>query len=238
MPGAALPTATGGPRENIGLLYQEILTVITRLGSNRQSVADASAFRNQVKSTISTAEAEAFRRGYPAEDARLATFAVVAFLDESVLNSRNPVFADWPRLPLQQELFGVGVAGEIYFQCINRLLTRNDSAVVADVLEVFAICLALGYRGRYSHGGQEGIRPILNSIQEKIQRIRGASLPMSPNWAPPKDAPVRAASDPVARWLGFYAIGSVALALMTFLLFKILLVSGASGLHAVIISSH
>ena len=57
------------------------------------------------------AEQEARSRGYTAEDMRLASFAVVAFLDESVLNLRNPVFADWPRQPLQEELFGHHVAG-------------------------------------------------------------------------------------------------------------------------------
>ena len=71
------------------------------------------------------AEAEATKRGYPAEDVRLATFAVVAFLDESILNSGNPIFADWPRMPLQEELFGVHTAGEMFFQCIDRLMAEE-----------------------------------------------------------------------------------------------------------------
>ena len=49
--------------------------------------------------------------GYSAEDVKLAGFALVAFLDESVLASGNPVFADWPAKPLQEELFGTHVAG-------------------------------------------------------------------------------------------------------------------------------
>jgi len=236
--GQTVASLSPGARENLALVYQEILTAITRLRSNRQSVADAVSFRNQVKSAINAAEAEATRRGYSTEDTRLATFAVVAFLDESILNAQNPVFADWPRMPLQEELFGVHVAGEMYFQCINKLMAMNDSPAVGDVLEIFALCLALGYRGRFSLSGQEGIRTILNSILEKMQRIRGGPRPLSPNWAPPKDALVRKAYDPWARGLAFGAVGCAGLALLLFVLFKVVLVSGVSGLHAVTMSSH
>ena len=93
-------------RENLALIYQEVLTVITRFCTRRQTPTDAGVFRNWMKALIREAESAATAKGYPAEDTRLATFAVVAFLDESILNSNNPVFADWPRMPLQEELFG------------------------------------------------------------------------------------------------------------------------------------
>ena len=101
------PGSTPAPgHENLALIYQEVLTAITRLRSNRQAATDAGVFRNQMKAAITATESEATSKGYPAEEIRLATFAVVAFLDESILNSNNPVFANWPRMPLQEELFG------------------------------------------------------------------------------------------------------------------------------------
>ena len=61
-----LPTR-GARRKNLALIYQEILTAITRFRSNRQTVADAGSFRNQIKGAIGAAEAEAYterlRRG-------------------------------------------------------------------------------------------------------------------------------------------------------------------------------
>src|ERR1035441_1866257 len=98
---SVLPAEAAG-RANLALIYQEILTAITRFRSNRQAVADAGSFRNQIKAAIGAAESEATRKGYAPDDVRLATFAVVAFLDESILNSNNPIFADWPRMPLQR----------------------------------------------------------------------------------------------------------------------------------------
>jgi type VI secretion system protein ImpK len=185
-----------------------------------------------MKTAISAAESVATRKGYSVEDVRLATFAVVAFLDESILNSNNPVFADWPRMPLQEELFGGHTAGEIFFQCIDRLLARSDSPHLADVLEVFALCLLLGYRGRYSLSGQEGIRTVLNAMTDKIQRIRGGTRPLSPNWSPPRDVVRQVAYDPWVRRLAFGAAGFLLLALLLFVGFKLSLMSGASSLHS------
>ena len=71
---------------------------------------------NSILHPLIMAEQDALRRGYGQEDVRVAVFAVVAFLDESILNSQNPMFADWPRRPLQLELFGVQIAGEIFFR--------------------------------------------------------------------------------------------------------------------------
>jgi len=224
--------APGPSRGNLALIYQEVLTAITRFRSNRQVASDAGVFRNQMKAAIKVAETAAMASRYPVEDTRLATFAVVAFLDESILNSNNPVFADWPRMPLQEELFGGHTAGEIFFQCIDRLLARGDAPQLADVLEVYALCLLLGYRGRYSLSGQEGVRPVLEAIGDKIQRIRGKAGPLSPNWAAPHDAVQSKAYDPWLRRLAFGAAGVLLLALILFVGFKLSLSSGASGLHS------
>ncbi len=231
IPQSSRPAPVQG-RENLALIYQEVLTAITRFRSNRQAATDAGAFRNQMKAAISAAESAATAAGYPAEDTRLATFAVVAFLDESILNSNSPVFADWARMPLQEELFGGHTAGEIFFQCIERLLSRSDSPHLADVLEVFALCLLLGYRGRYSLSGQEGIRTVMEAIADKMQRIRGGVRPLSPNWSAPQDAVRSRAYDPWVRRLAFGAVGFLLLALVLFVAFKFSLMSGASGLHS------
>src|SRR5437667_12460049 len=74
--------------ENLAFVFQELLTVGERLRSNRQQVSDAASFRAQIWGAVKLADDEARRRGYTAEDIELAIFAVVAFLDESILNLR------------------------------------------------------------------------------------------------------------------------------------------------------
>ncbi len=233
--GAQMGGVPSGPagRSNLALIYQEILTVITRFRSNRQSVKDALSFRNQVKGAISSAEAEAARRGYAADDVRLATFAVVAFLDESILNSNNPLFADWPRMPLQEELFGTHQAGEMFFSCIDRLMAKGDSPQSVDVLEIFDLCLWLGFRGRYSMSGQEAVRSVASTVMEKLQHLRGRPGALAPHWMLPKDAPRPPASDPWVRALLFCTLGALLIAIVLFGGFKFVLISGASGLHSI-----
>jgi type VI secretion system protein ImpK len=220
-------------RTNLALMYQEILTAVTRFRSNRQAVSDAATFRNQIKGAVGAAEAEATRAGYASEDVRLATFAVVALIDESILNSNNPIFADWPRMPLQEELFGVHTAGEMFFQCVDRLMAKSDTPQALDVLEIYDLCMLLGYRGKYSMSGQESVRSISASVTEKLQRQRGGPRPLAPNWAPPKDAVQQKASDPWVRALLVGTLGALLIAVLFFAGFKFVLISGASALRSI-----
>ncbi len=214
--------------DNMALIFQEVLTVVMRLRAGRQRVNDAEVFRSQIRNVLKSAETEGTRRGYTIEDVRVGIFAVVAFLDESILNSQNPIFGDWQRKPMQEELFGVHIAGEIFFKNIDRLLGRADAEPLADLLEVHQLCLLLGFRGRYSASGTTGeIRSIVSQIEEKILRIRGSSGPLS--WQPP----VQTLLPPGDRWipkLRWTAIICACLALVLFIFYKISLGSSAGEL--------
>src|SRR5205085_994158 len=115
---------------------QEALTAVARLRADRQPITDAAAFRAQMLQLLGRAEQEARQAGYEPADVRMAVFAVVALLDESALNARQPALADWARRPLQEELFGVHMAGEWMFQNVEQLLARPDTPALADLLEV------------------------------------------------------------------------------------------------------
>jgi type VI secretion system protein ImpK len=211
--------------ESLALIFQEVLTAIERLRGNRQGVSDAEAFRHHTREALKTAASTGLAAGYNADDVRLATFAAVAFLDESVLNSQNPIFADWLRKPLQEELFNVHIAGETFFQNLQQLLGRNDSADLADVLEVHHLCMLLGFCGRYSVGNRGELGQIINMTAEKIRRIRGPFGPLSPSWAPPPEK-TRMAADPWVRKLSIAAAICAGLMILLFIVYKIVLNSG------------
>src|SRR6202023_2566253 len=215
---------------NLALGFQEVFTAVVRLRYNRQAVQDAEAFRAQMRQALRVAEQEARSRGSSPEDVKQVIFAVVAFLDESVLSSGNPVFANWPRRPLQAELFGHQLAGEMFYQELQKTLNRSDSVETADLLEVYYLCLLLGFKGRYAAGGD--LRSIMASVQEKIRRVRGPSAALSPRGAIPADAIRLVQSDPWVRRLAIGALVTSLLAIALFLVFKFSLVSGASELSA------
>ncbi len=234
VPGAQ-PAAPASQRraDNLALAFQEVLTAVVRLRSGRQVVTDAEQFRQQMRHAVKASEEDAARRGYTAEEIRMALFAVVAFLDESVLNLQHPAFAHWPRMPMQEEYFGRHVAGEIFFQNIQRMLGAPDAHSVADLLEVYQTCLLLGYRGRYGLGGQGELRSLMGSVNDKIRRIRGASAHLSPAWALPQEAARALAADPWVKRMLIIAIACFALALVLFLGAKLSLDAGASDIRAI-----
>jgi type VI secretion system protein ImpK len=220
--------------ENLGFVCQELLTVGERLRSSRQQVADAASFRAQIWAAVRQAEDDARRRGYSTDDIELAVFAVVAFLDESILNLRLPVFADWPRQPLQEERYGHHIAGEIFFQNLTKLLTRTDSQELADLLEVYQLALLLGFAGRYSMGGRGELRGITVQTGDRIQRIRQTSGWLAPGWQLPMEPPVRTGGDPWVSRMLVIVIACFVLMVVLFAMFWVFLDAGANDLGRVV----
>ena len=218
--------------ENLAFVFQELLTVGERLRSGRQQVTDAASFRAQIWAGVKVAGEEARRRGYTGDDVELAIFAAIAFLDEAILNLRLPVFADRPRQPLQEERYGHHVAGEIFFQNTQKLLGRQYSQETADILEVYQLCLLLGFAGRYSLGGRGDLGAITMQVGDKIQRIRQTGGELATGWRLPRDVARAAGGDPWVQRLAILAIGCGGVAVLLFAGFYFLLDSGAGGLAA------
>jgi type VI secretion system protein ImpK len=220
-PAQSAPGATSRPPGELALLLQEAFTTAVRLRSSRQRVTDADRFRAQIKQLLSVADQDARRVGYDGEHVRLAVYAFIALLDESVLTSGQPVFAAWPRQSLQEEVFGDHLAGETFFNHVEELLARPDSDPVADVLEVYQLCLLLGFRGRYAADEHDGPQRVAATIDAKIRRIRGGGPePLSPQWSLPVDDVVPAHRDPWLPRLLWTFVASAVIAATLLLLFR------------------
>ncbi|MGA3187202.1 MAG: DotU family type IV/VI secretion system protein [Bryobacteraceae bacterium] len=225
---------TGRKSENLAFVFQELLTVGERLRSNRQQVADAASFRAQIWAAVKLAEDDARRRGYSTDDIELSVFAVVAFVDESILHLRSPVFADWPRQPLQLERYGHQVAGEVFFQNLTKLMTRSDSQDLADLLEIYQLSLLLGFGGRYNLGGRGELRGITVQTGDRIQRIRQLSGGLAPGWQLPAENPVKTGGDPwVSRMLVILIVCGVAV-MVVYLMCSLLLSQGSNDINRLV----
>lgn len=225
--------AEGRRGENLALAFQELLVVGERLRSNRQAVSDANSFRLQLREGLKRADGEARQQGYNADDIQLAIFAMVAFLDESILNLRSPIFSDWPRRPLQEEMFGHHIAGEIFFQNLQKIMGRNDSQDTADLLEMYQLCLLLGFAGRYSISGRGELAQIVSAVGDKIRRIRRPSSEMSPSWKIPEEKINLAPSgDPLVKWFLIAAVACLLIMIGTFAFSKMTLGSSVSDLQS------
>jgi type VI secretion system protein ImpK len=222
--------ATPGRRGRLALSLQDALTATVRLRTNQQVAADAASFRAQLKRLLGQADQDARGAGYSSESVKLAVYATIAFIDETVLNSAQPMFADWPRRPLQEEVFGEHMAGEVFFENVRALLARSDSEELADVLEVYLLCLLLGFQGRYGGGGGGELASVKTMLADRITRIRGVEGDLSPAWALPADEEVPRARDPWVRRLGFSALATAAVAFLLWLVYFLSLRSGTGDL--------
>lgn len=211
---------------------QEPFTVAIRVRANRQVATDAESFRAHIKQLLGAADQDARRAGYDRDYVKLAVYSFIAFLDESVLNSNQPMFASWPRQPLQEEIFGDHVAGETFFRYLHDLLGRQDSEELADVLEVFQLCILLGFRGKFGAGDPSGLQNFTAAVDEKIVRIRGGRAPISPAWSRPANEFTAPAADPWIPRLAIIAAGTLILTLCLYVVFRLMLHSDVADLEA------
>lgn len=201
------------PTQNLASCYENAFTIIVRLSSLQQA-ANVQDFRASIRAALKAAMEQAKALGYSSEINQLAFFAVVALLDESVLRLQAPSFAEWSQRPLQEEMFGHNRAGEVFFEHLRGLLARQDSPETADCLEVYSLCMLLGFRGKYALSSASGarvsssggeIQTLLAQSREKIDRIRGR-LAFLPESGPPPPLLTPIAEDRWSRNLGIAAL--------------------------------
>ncbi|WP_158792811.1 DotU family type IV/VI secretion system protein [Granulicella sp. L60] len=211
--------------------FQEVLTAILRVKFRAQQVQEAQGFRAQIRQSLQTTMQQARALGYNNESIQRAVFAAVAFLDESILNLQDPVFAHWARRPLQEELFGGHLAGEKFFQNLHSTLAQQDSPEVADVLEMHCLCLLMGYRGRYAFGNSGELHAMLRQARERIVRIRGEAR-LRPLPTPTAVIPMRRGPDPWTRRLAWTACILACFVLLAFGVYEVSLSADAPRLQA------
>jgi type VI secretion system protein ImpK len=204
--------------ENLALLYQGLLTGIVRVKSRRQHITDGESFRRRTKATLQEVERFAAAAGYEARDVRDAHFAVVAFLDSVVLNSGEAVRAEWERKTLQEEVFGQTDAGVVFFEKLEHFYGRRDSAQLADILEVYLLCLLLGFEGRYSGALRAELDNIVEKVKRRIDDIRGSDSRLSPSCQLPDEPALPRPPSGKSKYFHFAALTALLFTLILFLL--------------------
>ncbi len=145
-PDPLLPEGTLAAPTRLATFYGEPIALALQLQTASEFGA-AEVLRERTRRLLRQAEREAQDAGYDRDDTREATFAVVAFLDETIQGSAWSDREQWLAQPLQLELYDRNDAGEEFFTRLDTL--RGAVSERADVLEVYYLCLALGFRGRY-----------------------------------------------------------------------------------------
>jgi type VI secretion system protein ImpK len=163
---------------------------------------DGPLYRERLRQLLLQVDHGAKKLQLEPEDVYQAKFAFSALIDEIVLMSSMTVRSDWERNPLQLEMFGEHMAGEKFFEVLEKL--RIEGVRRAQTLEVFHMCLLLGFQGRYALGGAEKLSWLIARLGDEIMHLRGKRSAFAPHWAPP-DRIVHKLRNDVPMW----AIASV-----------------------------
>lgn len=145
--------------------------------------ADPAEFSSRVQSFLADFERGAKKLNAPAEDVYAAKFAFCAAIDEAVLASQFKMRADWERRPLQLVLFGEQLAGEKFFDHLETC--RAQGAARLQSLEVFHMCLLLGFQGKYLIEGPEKLAYLTARLGDEIAQMKGKRAQFAPHWAAP-----------------------------------------------------
>ena len=202
--------------DTLALLYQNVFTGIVRIQAGRQPLTDIEVFRKRMLAALQEVEREASLAGYGSSDIREAEFAVVAFLDETILSSKEPKAEEWRKRPLNIQLFGQAIAGDVFFDKLADIERRRDTQQIADLMEVYVLCLLLGFEGRFAPPLRGEAYRIIERVRRRVESIRGIDYKLAP--------PVEFLAEPVKpvaqtgpwRW---WAAGALVAALVLFLIF-------------------
>lgn len=177
----ALPAEAATPRSLSDLLYDGFYMVfLLRAG---QPPLDAASFRDRLRSFLTGFERGAQKLGAAADDIHLSKFAFCALVDEVILQSGFETRTTWELRPLQLELFGEQLAGDRFFEHLDQL--RQGGVARVQVMEVFHLCLLLGFKGRYLLDGSEKLAWITQRLGDEIAHLRGRRPGFAPHAEPP-----------------------------------------------------
>jgi type VI secretion system protein ImpK len=129
--------------------FTDVFLYARKLSRGDIHVESAEEARNTLKTLFEKSQDISNERDFSTLIYADAIFPVVAFVDELFLTSSWDHKNEWKLNPLQREYFNTTNAGAEFY---DRLSVLNKFGPDRDVREVYALCMGLGFRGKYFRG--------------------------------------------------------------------------------------
>ncbi len=176
-PAGSRNAAGSTPTSLVDLMYEGFYALF--LLKNGCGPHDKTAFADHMTRFLGDVDRNAKALGVPADDVTAAKYAFCAAVDEIILRSDYDIREAWETRPLQLRLFGDQLAGEHFFQRLEDL--RAKGAVHLQALEVFHVCLLLGFEGRFALDGKDKLSYLTARLGDEIARMHGKSRGFAPH---------------------------------------------------------
>lgn len=159
-----------------------ILTVSNRLRSTLEH-SDIPNLQRQLVDEIKQFEQTAKNKQIASEQILPARYLLCTMLDEIVLNAPWGANSLWSQHSLLSQFHNETGGGEKSFSVLQRML--EAPAPHLEVLELFYICISLGFQGKFKLDprGRENLEQISNTLYQTIRNYRQEFEPdLSPHW--------------------------------------------------------
>lgn len=188
---AAQPLLAAAPgSRSVGNSPQSLLDLMSDgfylllLIQRRQVPEDHQAFSAAVMQFFTKMEGAATAAGIASEDIYSAKYAYCATIDELILSAPDCPFRDkWQFNPLQLVLFGDQLAGDKFFTYLEDL--RSKGAARLHALEVYHLCLLLGFQGKFRLEGSEKLGFLTARLGDELMFLKGKRTAFAPHWVAP-----------------------------------------------------
>ena len=154
----------------------DVLILAARLASS-SDLPPPAELRTRIIGALDKMVSDARAASVPEPEIAEARYAVVAFVDDRILRSTAWAGrAEWMNQPLQLVLYREYTAGENFFE---RMRTLLDHGGYPQALQIYYLCLALGFRGAH-----EGAANVGESFLDGARQFFARALPMDPRLSP------------------------------------------------------
>jgi len=188
------------PQRLVDIMYEGFYALF--LLKNGCGPQDKVAFADNMTGFLADVDRNAKALGISADDVTAAKYAFCSAVDEIILRSTYDVREAWETRPLQLRVFGDQLAGEHFFHRLEDL--RAKGQVHVEALEVFHMCLLLGFQGRYALDGRDKLDYLVARLGDEIARMRGRTRGFAPHAERPDQVVNRLQSD-----LSLWVLGAV-----------------------------
>ena len=178
-------------------------------------VAPSNDLRPKIASLLDDFERRGERYRFSSKIIQVSKFALASFVDETVLSNNFNLKEEWEKNPLQLEYFGEHLAGNKFFEKLAAMIKQVD--VTADAVEIYYVCMLLGFKGRYAVYEKERLLQIMQETANALVRagkIRPVEL--SPHWLA-NDQPEPPAPKKMPTWAKIGALGGLGFAFIIYL---------------------
>jgi type VI secretion system protein ImpK len=200
-------------RKTLADIASESFILILQLRSTGD-YGNASALRSKVFEMFERFERNARSSGIENEKIRYAKFALAAFIDETIIGSSWEHKDEWLSEPLQISMFDTFNAGEEFFSNLSTLRQRSGSN--KEVLEVYYLCLTLGFKGKYQLQSPESLRRIADDLNMELHPDVQPTLDNLSPHARPHENFVKAVNEGLPLWL--YPVSAIVLSVIFYLI--------------------